>query len=425
MSDLIPIDSDLIMNGDRRFRARPDMQIVIWGNHIDVIDPKATLGISGCLQVRGGPYRYNVCKRLQVRRSLISAQTSRSPALVVAMIVIAAAIFTLDTITHLEIAVAVLYVTVVLIAVRILPLRGVLAISAGCIALTLLSAILSLDSFRETAGIVNSAISIAAIVVTTYLASKNHAASMALQEASTELARVNRVTTLGELTAAIAHEVNQPIAGAVTNAEAALTWLEKQPPNVEEVHQALDAVIMDGKRAGEIIARIREFIVRSPFRSRPVDINGVVAEVIALMRNEIERNHILLQISLENELPLVSGDPIQLQQVILNLVLNATEALTGDKKERRNIWIKTEMEKPGLIRVSIRDSGPGVHADELNKVFETFYTTKPTGTGIGLSICRSIIEAHGGKIWASSAPEGGVAFHFNLPAATNRPLPFV
>ena len=354
------------------------------------------------------------------RIPLASGTNPRSSVLIVAMIVIAAAIFTVDTITHLEIAIAVLYVAVVLIAVRNLPPRGVLSVAFGCIILTLLSAVLTLHSDWVAAGIINSAISIAAIVVTTYLASRNQAAGMALQDARTELARVNRVTTLGELTAAIAHEVNQPIAGAVTNAEAALSWLDKQPPDIEEVRQALNEVIADGKRAGDIITRIREFIVRSPLRSKPVDINAVVTEVIGLMRNEIERNHIWLQTSLGNELPLVLGDSIQLQQVILNLMLNATEALTATGNEPRIILVKTEKEHPNAVLVSVRDTGPGLHEDELKKVFEAFYTTKPSGTGMGLSICRSLVEAHGGEIWASSPLDGGVAFQFRLPIATNQ-----
>ena len=249
--------------------------------------------------------------------------------LVATAIAMAAAVFILDTITNLEIAVAVLYVAVVLIAFRILPMRGVMLVSAGCIALTLLSALLSLSYPPHPAGIMNCVISIAAIVVTTYLGWKNQAAEIALQNARGELARVNRVVTIGELTAAIAHEVNQPIGGAVTNAEAALRFLDLKPPDLDEVRHALDDVVTDGRRASEIVSRIRALIAKTPSERGRLNINDTITEVLGLMRSEIQRNRIVPQTQLSADLPVVVADRVQLEQVVLNLTLNAIEAMAA------------------------------------------------------------------------------------------------
>jgi C4-dicarboxylate-specific signal transduction histidine kinase len=244
-------------------------------------------------------------------------------------------------------------------------------------------------------------------------------ASEALREAQTELAHVNRVTTMGQLVASIAHEINQPVAAAVTFAHAALRWLGAQPPDLEEARQALAHIIKDGKRAGEIIDRIRGLIKRAPSRNDPLDINETILEVIALTRSEVQRNGVSLQTGLANGLPLVQGDRIQLQQVILNLIVNAVEAMSGAGEGARDLLISTGKDASNAVLVAVRDSGSGLDPEGLDHLFDAFYTTKPSGMGMGLSICRSIIEAHGGRVWATANVPQGAVFKFTLPVGEN------
>jgi PAS domain S-box-containing protein len=240
-------------------------------------------------------------------------------------------------------------------------------------------------------------------------------ASEALREAQMQLAHVNRVTTMGQLAASIAHEVNQPLAAAVTNAHAALRWLGAQPPDLEEGRQALGYIIKDGHRASEVIDRIRALIKKAPARNDRLDINEIVLEVIALTRSEVLSNGVSLQTQLANGLPLVHGDRIQLQQVILNLVVNAIEATSSTSEGVRELLISTGKDASDAVFVAVRDSGPGLDPEGLGRLFDAFYTTKPGGMGMGLSICRSIIEAHGGRIWASANVPQGAVFQFTLP----------
>ena len=230
-----------------------------------------------------------------------------------------------------------------------------------------------------------------------------------------QLAHVNRVTTMGQLAASIAHEVNQPLAAAVTNAYAALRWLGAQPPDVEEGRQALGYIIKDGRRASEVIDRIRGLIKKAPARNDPLDINEVVLEVIALTRIEALRNGVSLQSQLANGLPLVQGDRIQLQQVMLNLIVNAIEATSSTSEGSRELLISTGKDGSDAVLVVVRDSGPGLDPEGLGRLFDALYTTKPGGMGMGLSICRSIIEAHGGRIWATANVPQGAVFQFILP----------
>jgi len=237
-----------------------------------------------------------------------------------------------------------------------------------------------------------------------------------LQQAKMELAHMSRVTTLGELAASIAHEVNQPIAGVVTNAGAALRWLDTRPPDLQEVRQALDDIVTDGNRAGEIVNRIRALVKKVPPRRDALDINGIILEVIALTRSELHRNGVTLQTELASDLPLVRGDRIQLQQVVLNLILNAIEAMTGIGQGRRHLLVGTDRDGADGILVTVGDSGPGLDPEKVDQLFRAFYTTKPGGMGMGLSICRSIIEAHEGRIWATSNVDAGATFQFTLPS---------
>jgi C4-dicarboxylate-specific signal transduction histidine kinase len=240
-------------------------------------------------------------------------------------------------------------------------------------------------------------------------------------EMQMELAHANRVATMGQLTASIAHEVNQPIAATVINAQAALRWLRAGPSNLGEVQQALASIVKDGNRAGEVINRIRAFIDKAPPRKDRLEINGAIHEIIELTRGEAGKNGISVLTELADHLPMVEVDRVQLQQVLLNLIVNALEAMSGTNEGPRELLISTEKVESSNVLVAVRDSGPGIEAAMLKRVFESFYTTKPTGLGLGLSICRSIIEAHGGHLWANTNQRRGVTFQFTLPAYADIP----
>ncbi len=229
------------------------------------------------------------------------------------------------------------------------------------------------------------------------------------------LAHANRITTMGQLTASIAHEVNQPIAAVVTNAQAALRWLNMQPPDPEEVRQALDRIVSNGRRAGDVIGRIRGLVTKTPPRKDRLDINDTIREIIALTRSELRSSGTSLQTQLADGLPLVRGDRIQLQQVMLNLILNAVEAMSGSDEGSRELLISSEGDGANGVRIAVRDWGPGLKPESLDRLFDAFYTTKPDGMGMGLSICRSIIEAHGGRLWATRNQPQGAVFQFTLP----------
>jgi C4-dicarboxylate-specific signal transduction histidine kinase len=243
-------------------------------------------------------------------------------------------------------------------------------------------------------------------------------ASEALQEAQSELAHFNRVSTMGQLAASISHEVMQPIAAAITNAHAGLRWLESQPPDLGEVRQTLDRIVNEGNRATDVIDRIRALTKKAPARSDQLNLNQAIREVIALTRGELVKQDVSVQTQLAQDLPLIQGDRVQLQQVILNLIINAIEAMSGVDKGSRALLIATEQEPSGSVVVSVQDSGPGLDVEDLDRVFDAFYTTKPSGMGMGLSICRSIIEAHGGRILASRNVGSGATFQFTLPVAS-------
>jgi PAS domain S-box-containing protein len=229
-----------------------------------------------------------------------------------------------------------------------------------------------------------------------------------------ELAHVNRVTTMGQLTASIAHEVNQPIAAAVTSAEAGLRWLAAHPPNLEKTRDAFERIIKAGIQASDIIGRIRGLIKKVPAQRAPLDVNEMILETIALTHSEMQRHSILLQTSLAKDLPKVRGDRVQLQQVMLNLIMNAIEAMSDVENNTRELVIRSNVDMPDGVIVTVRDSGPGLTPESIERLFDPFYTTKPTGMGMGLSICRSITEAHGGRLWASANAPRGAAFQFAL-----------
>ena len=235
------------------------------------------------------------------------------------------------------------------------------------------------------------------------------------REAQLELAHANRVATMGQLTASITHEVNQPITAAVTYALAARRFLSAEPPNFREVDDALALIVKEGNRAGEVVGRIRALIKKAPARKDAVAINDAILEVIALTRAEAANNSVSVRTQLAEGLPRVQGDRVQLQQVLLNLIINAIEAMRDVGEEERELLIGTRNEPDG-VSVEVRDSGPGFAPAVIERVFEPFYTTKPEGMGMGLSICRSIIEAHGGRLWAIPCEPRGALFQFTIPA---------
>jgi PAS domain S-box-containing protein len=236
-----------------------------------------------------------------------------------------------------------------------------------------------------------------------------------LAEAQLELAHANRVATMGQLTASITHEVNQPITAAVTYASAARRFLSAEPPNLREVDDALSLIVKEGNRAGEVVGRVRALIQKAPARKDAVEINDAIREVIALTRREAANNGISVRTQFAEGLPRVQGDRVQLQQVLLNLIVNAIEAMRDVGEEERELLISSRNEPDG-VSVEVRDSGPGFAPADLERVFEAFYTTKPGGLGLGLSICRSIVEAHNGRLWASPNMPRGAVFGFIAPA---------
>jgi C4-dicarboxylate-specific signal transduction histidine kinase len=239
--------------------------------------------------------------------------------------------------------------------------------------------------------------------------------------AQNKLSHANRVATTGQLAASIAHEINQPITGVVANARAALRFLGAQPMDLYEVRHTLKEIVKDGNRAGEIIARIRALVTKLPSRKDRLDINEVILEVIALTRSEIVRNGISLKTELAKELPPVHGERTDLQQVLLNLIVNAVDAMSSESNSLRELLIATSEDRSNGVRVAVSDWGPGVAQEAIERLFDAFYTTKSGGMGMGLAICRSIIKAHGGRIWVTPNTPRGAVFQFNLPVREPQP----
>ncbi|WFU45486.1 AAA family ATPase (plasmid) [Bradyrhizobium sp. CB82] len=252
-------------------------------------------------------------------------------------------------------------------------------------------------------------------VLLTDIEDRNHALAR-LQQMQADFARMNRVGVMGELAASLSHEITQPIASARNNARAAQNFMKMQPPDLDEVREALACVVGDTDRARDIIDRIRDQIKKAPPRKERFDLNAAINEVIVLARSLTNRNGVSVQTRLSDGLDPVLGDRVQLQQVLLNLILNAAEAMALVEEGARDLLVATERDLAG-VRVAVRDTGPGIDSAHLDQVFDAFYTTKSSGTGMGLSICRSIIDAHGGKLWAEVNEPRGAAFQFTLPGA--------
>ncbi len=238
---------------------------------------------------------------------------------------------------------------------------------------------------------------------------------LGLHKTQTELAHVTRVTTLGELSASIAHEVNQPLAAVVTNAEACVRWLDRETPDLDEARYAVKQIVNDGHRAGEVIRRVRALVNKVNTQKAPLEVNDVVNEVVALVQRELLSHRVSLRMELAPALPAVLADRVQLQQVIINLVMNGIEAMQPLTDRPRELVIRSHQDEANQVVIAVADRGVGISAENADQLFNAFFTTKSSGIGMGLSICRSIIEAHGGRISAANNDGPGATFQFTLP----------
>ncbi len=245
-------------------------------------------------------------------------------------------------------------------------------------------------------------------------------AQEALRNTQAELANMARVMTMGQLTASIAHEVNQPLSGIITNASTCLRMLDADPPNIEGARETARRTIRDGNRASEVISRLRALFSRRQATTEPVDLNEAAKEVIALLLSKLQRDGVILRSELADDLPLVTGDRVQLQQVIMNLLQNASDAMIGLKDRSRQLLIQTQRDETDHVRLTVQDSGIGLDPQAASRLFDAFYTTKNGGMGIGLSVSRSIIENHQGRIWAKPNDGPGATFSFSIPCRPAR-----
>jgi signal transduction histidine kinase len=330
-------------------------------------------------------------------------------------IVLAAVIFIADTVTDLEIAFPAFYTVIVLIAVRFCKKRGVVLVGVGCIALTLLSDLVTIDVPPSQAGIINTCISLLAIAATTYLALKIEMEKEVTFEARSQLAHIARVTTLGEMTATIAHEVNQPLTAVLINGNACLHWLDAEPPDLNEARKNIANIVRDANRASGIVVQVRDLTKGFPPENDWLKVNELILATTLLIDREIQRNQISMLTQLSDDEPLIQGDRVQLQQVLLNLLLNAIEALSSVSTGSRHLVIATTKKDLKSVLVSVYDSGKGFPSNDLDRLFDLFYSTKSDGMGMGLTISRSIVESHGGRIWATPNSPCGAVFQFTLP----------
>jgi PAS domain S-box-containing protein len=239
----------------------------------------------------------------------------------------------------------------------------------------------------------------------------------ALRTAQADLTRVARLTTMGELAASIAHEINQPLGAIVANGNACLRWLAKDQPQLDDARRAAERIVKDGHRAGEILKSVRALAGASAPDMMELDINDAIREVLTLTGRELHEYEIVLKTELSDGLPPIMGDRVQLEQVILNLVMNAIEAMSAEPGEPRRLRVRSQGAGPGAVLIAIEDSGPGIAPETMDRLFDAFFTTKPNGLGMGLSICRSIINAHGGRLWVSPSSPRGAVFQFTVPIA--------
>ncbi|WP_337270022.1 sensor histidine kinase [Oryzifoliimicrobium ureilyticus] len=324
------------------------------------------------------------------------------------------AVFVADTVTQYEVAIAVFYIVVIVLAVGYLSIRGVIRLAGLCVGLTALSLFLTQHGSFDT-GVLNAIISTAAIGITTYLVLKTLNAQATVFEAQTQLARATRLASLAALTASIAHEVNQPLAAVVTSADASRRWLDRDPPNIEKAVSALARIAEDASRAGEVIKRVRSLAKSDAPDRKLSDFNTIVHEAVAITQGELEKNNILVKLSLEEDLPLIPVDRIQIIQIVINLLLNAIDAMRHLPSFKRVLSISSFRQEDDTLSLVVADVGTGIEPAVLEHLFEAFWTTKEHGMGVGLSITRTMVEAHGGTISVSSRPRIGTEFTVSLP----------
>ena len=288
---------------------------------------------------------------------------------------LAAVIFIADTVTDLEIAFPAFYTVIVLIAVRFCKKRGVVLVGVGCIALTLLSDLVTIDVPPSQAGIINTCISLLAIAATTYLALKIEMEKEVTFEARSQLAHIARVTTLGEMTATIAHEVNQPLTAVLINGNACLHWLDAEPPDLNEARKNIANIVRDANRASGIVVQVRDLTKGFPPENDWLKVNELILATTLLIDREIQRNQISMQTQLSDDEPLIQGDRVQLQQVLLNLLLNAIEALSSVSIGSRHLVIAATKKDLKSVLVSVYDSGKGFPSNDLDRLFDPFYST--------------------------------------------------
>jgi C4-dicarboxylate-specific signal transduction histidine kinase len=331
------------------------------------------------------------------------------------------AIFTADTLTPPDCVVSGLYVVVTLLAGRFWRGAALWGVCLGCAGLTIAAQLLA---YRQMPGITpvadigafNSAVSILTVMLTGYLVTRGHAAEAVLRQAQTELAHTSRITTMGELTASIAHEVNQPIAAIVTNASACLRWLANagDATPIQEAREAAGRIVRDGTRASEIISRIRKMFVKGSAERQPTNINHLVQETIGLLNNQALRHSVAIRTELATNIPQISGDAIQLQQVMVNLITNGIDAMR-DAAGSRELIVRSWQPDNKSIAVSVSDIGVGLPAGQVEQIFNAFFTTKSHGTGLGLAISRTIVADHNGELTAAPNRPRGAVFQFVLP----------
>ena len=332
-----------------------------------------------------------------------------------------ATLFALDTATHSEIAVACLYTVVVLLASRVYGERGILLVGAGCLGLALVSSIVTVD-YDTRIGFINLCISAITISVVTLLLMLGKAAEEArqrveerLQIAEANLSRYNRISLLSEVTASIGHEIKQPLAAIVANSQAASRWLAAEPLNAGEVRGSIARVLRDADRAEAIVDRIVRLARNQPPRKEQSDVNGLIEDVLLLQQTALRKEGVTLRKELSSPLPQVTADRVQLQQVLMNLANNAIEAMRETNSRARELTIASRLGEEGGVIIEVSDTGVGFAKAEPQRLFTSFYTTKPEGMGMGLAISRSIIESHGGALEALQREPHGAVLRISLP----------
>lgn len=342
-------------------------------------------------------------------------RVSQSSLTALILIAVMLGIFVFDTVTDYAIAAASFHICIILIAVRLLSRRTVIWFAWACVILTIVSFYLTRSGDFEV-GLINTIISIIAIIITTYLGLLVVSAQAAAHKTREHLLRLARVTTLGQLTASIAHEINQPLAAIATSANACNRWLSFDPPNVEKAQAAVERIAGEAHRASEVLQRMRSLARGEETKKTIFDLNQSIAEIVSLSQREIDNLKIETELSLPQNLSLAYADKIQVQQVLGNLVLNALDAIAQHNPEQKLLEIIAAQENQRFLSVTIKDNGTGLSHDAQEQLFDAFYTTKTGGFGLGLTICRSIIEANGGQISVKSTLGQGTEMKFTLPA---------